>query len=156
MFILSIGKISKQVSKSRMSFYEESMQPASFKDFSSVLVPETTPNAFQRFAIAFKNMVLKMFNVIREYLPGVCALTKTTVVFVYKAVMAILNFLSMNSLLNYFIPGVLITGVVLYMYTHRNEQKSGRSFDRDANDTRSIDDLYNKYKQLDTQWHHKQ
>lgn len=140
-----------------MSFYEESMQPASFKDFSSVLVPETTPNAFQRFAIAFKNLVLKMFTVIKEYLPGIYACTKTTVIFVYKAVMFILNFLSMNSLLNYFIPGVLIMGVIIYMYTNRNRRGSlPLGVDRDGNDSRSIDDLYNKYKQLDTQWHHKQ
>lgn len=136
-----------------MSFYEESMQPASFKDFSSVLVPEYTPNTFQRFAIAFKNLVLKIFNVIKEYLPGIYACTKTAVVLVYKIIMGILNFLSMNSLLNYFIPGVLILGVSIYIYTNRNRRTNVIT---PENDTRSIDDLYNKYKQLDTQWHHKQ
>ena len=139
-----------------MNFYEESMQPPSFKDFSSIVSADVnTPNAFQRFTIGFKNLVLQIFNTFKKYAPGVYNNIKILVLFVYRVLSVIFNFLSMNSLLNYIIPSILILAIGSYIYTTRSTRPKTGLGTRDENDTRSIDDLYNKYLQMDTKWHHR-
>jgi len=141
--------------KPTMNFYEESMQPPSFKDFSSIASADVnTPNAFQRFAIGFKNLVVQIFEVLKQYAPGIYNNIKILVLFVYRVLSVIFNFLSMNSLLNYIIPSILILAIGSYIYTNRNRNAKPPQT-RDENDTRSIDELYNKYLQMDTKWHHR-